>query len=64
MLAGKSPNIRSYTVHKYGSGQPNISVTPEPRGQKRKDDQARLLNVKLYPARLLNINCTRPDYRI
>jgi len=25
-LAGKSPNIRSYTVHIYGSGQPYIIV--------------------------------------
>ena len=26
-LAGKSPNIRSYMVHIYGSGQPYVSAT-------------------------------------
>jgi hypothetical protein len=28
-LAGKSPNIRSYTVHIYGSGQPYIFAEGE-----------------------------------
>ena len=33
-MAGKAPNIRSYTVYKYGSGQPYICSIMRPKGVK------------------------------
>jgi len=44
-LAGKSPNIRSYTVHIYGSGQPythlltTTVLTNCPKGRRRQQNQ-------------------------